>query len=118
MATGSLVSEPIRIDVHTRDKQRGKFAKIVVEIDLLKPLKGKVELQGKSYLVEYEGLPTVCYNCGCTDHCMASCPLLWVLRLLDRIRGPNPNRSFMVVLVLFLHWYRRRRTLSPELENG
>ncbi|KAJ4839675.1 hypothetical protein Tsubulata_019205 [Turnera subulata] len=35
----SLVGKTIRIDVKTRDAERGKFAKVVVEVDLMKPLK-------------------------------------------------------------------------------
>ncbi|KAJ4837708.1 hypothetical protein Tsubulata_046094 [Turnera subulata] len=48
-----------------------------LEVDLLKPLRGKVDMQGKEWLVEYEGLSIVCYNCGSVDHCMAACPLLY-----------------------------------------
>ncbi|KAJ4843253.1 hypothetical protein Tsubulata_035371 [Turnera subulata] len=50
--------------------------RIAVEVDLLQPLKGKVEMQDETYNVEYEGLPTVCYNCRCVDHYIAACPLL------------------------------------------
>ncbi|KAJ4846495.1 hypothetical protein Tsubulata_004012 [Turnera subulata] len=45
-ALTSLVGEPLRIDVHTKEKQHGKFARMAVEVDLLKPLEGKVEMQG------------------------------------------------------------------------
>ncbi|KAJ4850484.1 hypothetical protein Tsubulata_022566 [Turnera subulata] len=45
-ALTSLVGEPLKIDLHTKEKQRGKFARMAVEVDLLKPLRGKVEMQG------------------------------------------------------------------------
>ncbi|KAJ4845063.1 hypothetical protein Tsubulata_015507 [Turnera subulata] len=46
-ALGDLVGESIRIDQATREYQRGRFAKIAVEVDLTKPLKGTILFRGK-----------------------------------------------------------------------
>ncbi|KAJ4842005.1 hypothetical protein Tsubulata_044327 [Turnera subulata] len=72
---GDLVSESIRIDHATREYQRGRFAKIAVEVDLTKPLKETILFKGKAQKVIYEGIPTICYNFGKADHSMAMCPL-------------------------------------------
>ncbi|KAJ4839501.1 hypothetical protein Tsubulata_049594 [Turnera subulata] len=52
---GDLVGESIRIDHATREYQRGQFAKIAVEVDLTKPLKGTILFKGKAQKVIYEG---------------------------------------------------------------
>ncbi|KAJ4835401.1 hypothetical protein Tsubulata_010566 [Turnera subulata] len=55
-------------------KGQGKFARVAVEVDLQKPLKGMVEVEDEEFLVMYEGLPTMCYEYGSTFHSLASCP--------------------------------------------
>ncbi|KAJ8750003.1 hypothetical protein K2173_013918 [Erythroxylum novogranatense] len=47
---------------------RGKFARIAVEIDLHRPLMPSIELDGETYLISYEGLPQVCVRCGVLGH--------------------------------------------------
>ncbi|KAJ4836438.1 hypothetical protein Tsubulata_045150 [Turnera subulata] len=56
------------------DGERGQFARVAVDVDLLSPLKGKVELDGELLRVSYEGLPQVCYVCGCVGHPTIACP--------------------------------------------
>ncbi|KAJ4836400.1 hypothetical protein Tsubulata_039886 [Turnera subulata] len=58
-----------------KEHQRGRFVKIAVEVDLTKPLKGTILFKGKAQKVIYEGIPTICFTCGKTDHSMALCPL-------------------------------------------
>ncbi|KAJ4829194.1 hypothetical protein Tsubulata_004822 [Turnera subulata] len=87
-ALGDLVGESIRIDQATREYQRGRFAKIAVEVDLTKPLKGTILFRGKEKAVIYEGLPTLCYSCGSADHTMDKCPLL-----SQSAEGSNPVTS-------------------------
>ncbi|KAJ4850979.1 hypothetical protein Tsubulata_046667 [Turnera subulata] len=73
---GDLVGETVKIDQARREHQRGRFAKIAVEVDLTKPLKGTIVFQGKEQKVIYEGLSTLCYYFGKIDHVMAVCPLM------------------------------------------
>ncbi|KAJ4832025.1 hypothetical protein Tsubulata_010272 [Turnera subulata] len=53
---------------------KGRFTKIAVEVDLSKPLKGTILFRGKDQRVIYEGLPTLCYQCGSACHTMDLCP--------------------------------------------
>lgn len=53
--------------------QRGKYARVCVEIDLNKPVLGRVGLCGVWYNVEYEGLHLLCSNCGCYGHLFRQC---------------------------------------------
>lgn len=47
-----------------------------VKIELDKPLVSVVEIDGWKQKVEYEGLPTICYNCGRVGHLNTTCPFL------------------------------------------
>ncbi|KAJ4828191.1 hypothetical protein Tsubulata_044822 [Turnera subulata] len=73
-ALGDLVGQSIRIDHATREHQRGRFAKIAVEVDLTKPLKGTIRFRGEAQKVIYEGLPILCYQCRSASHSMDRCP--------------------------------------------
>ncbi|KAK9232422.1 hypothetical protein WN943_022668 [Citrus x changshan-huyou] len=61
---GQIIGSVIRIDYNTESEQRGKFARIAVEIDLKSPLISQFHLDGKVQRVEYENLPVICFHCG------------------------------------------------------
>ncbi|CAN0928867.1 hypothetical protein LINGRAHAP2_LOCUS36719 [Linum grandiflorum] len=48
----------------TEEGARGKYARVCVEVDLTKPLLSKYKLEGKKYLISYEGLKDLCTICG------------------------------------------------------
>ncbi|KAJ1422816.1 Zinc finger, CCHC-type [Sesbania bispinosa] len=56
--------------------ERGKFARIFVEVDLRKVLISRFRLNGRVYHVEYEGLHLICFNCGRFGHRKECCPIL------------------------------------------
>lgn len=41
---------------------------MVVSVDLTKPLVFKIRIEGHLQWVEYEGLPTICFECGYYGH--------------------------------------------------
>ncbi|XP_057422339.1 uncharacterized protein LOC130716152 [Lotus japonicus] len=69
----SAVGTPIKVDMNTTDMQRGKYARICVEIDLSEPVLGRVGLCGVWYNIEYEGLHLLCSKCGCYGHLARTC---------------------------------------------
>ncbi|KAI9096026.1 hypothetical protein K1719_026173 [Acacia pycnantha] len=73
---GSVFGEVIKVDYNTDSGDRGKFARLAVSIDLTKPLISKIQVDGETIFVEYEGLPTICFHCGRYGHLQASCPEL------------------------------------------
>ncbi|KAI9078224.1 hypothetical protein K1719_039838 [Acacia pycnantha] len=73
---GSVFGEVIRVDYNTDSGDRGKFARIAVSLDLTKPLTSKIMVDGELIFVEYEGLPTICFQCGRYDHLQGTCPTL------------------------------------------
>ncbi|KAH9660249.1 DUF4283 domain-containing protein [Citrus sinensis] len=58
---GQLVGNVIKIDYHTKLRERGKFARIAFNLD------------GRIQKVEYEGLPIICYQCGKYGHNSTIC---------------------------------------------
>ncbi|KAI9122035.1 hypothetical protein K1719_006724 [Acacia pycnantha] len=71
---GSVFGEVIRIDYNTESGDRGKFSRLAVTIDLTKPLISKIQVDGEIIFVEYEGLPTICFDCGRYGHLKEACP--------------------------------------------
>ncbi|CAL1408400.1 unnamed protein product [Linum trigynum] len=73
---GNLIGRTIKLDYHTLTQQRAKFARLAVEVDLSRPLVPRIWLDDDWQPVEYENLPTVCFECGKIGHSSTSCPLL------------------------------------------
>ncbi|CAN1128365.1 hypothetical protein LINPERHAP2_LOCUS4586, partial [Linum perenne] len=70
---GDRIGKTVRIDNTTLEGCRGNFARISVEVDLSKPLLTKYRLRRRVRRIEYEGLHTICFNCGCYGHKDESC---------------------------------------------
>lgn len=73
-ALGNRIGKTIRVDLTTSKLSRGKFARLCVEVDLSKPLLPLFILREREYRVEYEGLHTLCFNCGRFGHVNSECP--------------------------------------------
>ncbi|CAI0397573.1 unnamed protein product [Linum tenue] len=73
---GNLIGRTIKLDYHTLTQQRAKFARLAVEVDLSKPLVPRIWLDDEWQAVEYENIPTACFECGRIGHVSAACPLL------------------------------------------
>ncbi|OMO87284.1 reverse transcriptase [Corchorus capsularis] len=72
---GGKVGRVIKIDQVTDEGTRGKFARVCVELDLSKPLKPRLTVEGRDVLIEYEGLSLICFDCGIFGHRKSDCPL-------------------------------------------
>ncbi|KAH7852450.1 hypothetical protein Vadar_024929 [Vaccinium darrowii] len=62
------LGRPIRADSTTMEIERGRYARVCVEIDLSKPVKSRILIEGKVYRVEYEHIPLMCFGCGHIGH--------------------------------------------------
>ena len=74
MTVGSKIGKPVHIDDAASTVSRGHYARICVEIDLLKPLVTKFKLRRKVKKLEYEGFYLVYFGCGLYGHRKESCP--------------------------------------------
>lgn len=64
----SVIGKPIRVDQNTLNVERGRFARVCMEIGLSLPVVRKFWLRGHWYRAEYEDLHLICSNCGCCGH--------------------------------------------------
>lgn len=72
-ALATAVGKPIKVDIRTIDASREKFARVCVEIDLDKPVVGKIWFRNRWFHVEYEGLHLLCSKCGLFGHPGRNC---------------------------------------------
>lgn len=72
---GNRIGRTVRVDQNTLYLERGKYARLCVEVDLTKPLLAMFELQGRFYSIEYEGLHLLCLSCGRFGHYVEGCPI-------------------------------------------
>ncbi|KAI9085653.1 hypothetical protein K1719_032496 [Acacia pycnantha] len=70
---GNAIGKAIRLDVHTAQRARGKFARICVELDLTKPLVLEFDVEGQVLSVVYESLGMLCNKCGWFRHSKEGC---------------------------------------------
>lgn len=68
------LGNPIKVDLTTLNFERARFARVCVEVNLKKLLKGTVMVNGERYFVAYEGLPNICSGCGLYGHLIHNCP--------------------------------------------
>lgn len=73
-AIEEVIGQVLKIDYNTEGFDKARFARMAVKLDLTKPLVSKIKLDGLTQLVEYEGLPTICYSCGRYGHLDVTCP--------------------------------------------
>ncbi|XP_027184123.1 uncharacterized protein LOC113782432 [Coffea eugenioides] len=73
MAVGNCVGKAIKVDQRTLTAERGKFARIYVEVDLKKPLTPFIWVNQDLQRIEYEGLHQICFNCGQYGHIAEHC---------------------------------------------
>lgn len=74
MGIAKGLGTPIKDDLTTLKLERARFARVCVEVNLKKPLKGTMVINGGSYFVSYEGLTNICSSCGLYGHLVHTCP--------------------------------------------
>lgn len=70
---GNLLGRALKVDHTSMRVERGKYARICVEINLKKPLGSRIKINRKAFNVEYEGLSQICFNCGLYGHVSDNC---------------------------------------------
>ncbi|XP_021598885.1 uncharacterized protein LOC110604906 [Manihot esculenta] len=75
---GSMIGKVIKIDERTLLATRGCFARLVVTVDLTKPLITRILVNENLKVIEYEALPIGCFYCGVYGHIKDNCPKLVV----------------------------------------
>ncbi|KAJ4835821.1 hypothetical protein Tsubulata_031362 [Turnera subulata] len=68
------IGKPIRIDINTLQAERGKFARLAIEVEFNKPLVNWVEIEGTWFKVKYKDIPEFCFGCGMIGHIAETYP--------------------------------------------
>ncbi|CAA7030619.1 unnamed protein product [Microthlaspi erraticum] len=74
MGIAKGLGKPVKVDLTTMNFERARFARVCVEVNLAKPLKGTILINGDRYFVAYEGLNVICSGCGLYGHLVHNCP--------------------------------------------
>lgn len=61
---GNRVGRVIKVDKNTMQHERGKYARICVQVNLSKPLLAFFSIKDRKYRIEYEGLHLLFLRCG------------------------------------------------------
>ena len=78
---GEAIGTVLRIDAYTANGARGRFARLCVQVNLDKPLIKTVKIGRLAQIVLYEGLNSLCFECGRIGHRKETCPYV--------IKGPQ-----------------------------
>ncbi|XP_028077798.1 mucin-2-like [Camellia sinensis] len=70
---GNTLGKLHKMDIHTVNGDRGRFARLCIQIDLAKPLIAKITVRSSLVKVAYEGLSSVCFHCGLIGHRVGEC---------------------------------------------
>ena len=70
---GQAIGPILRIDAHMASNVRGRFARICVQVNLDKPLIYSIQIGKMVQKVQYEGLNSLCFDCGRMGHRKKSC---------------------------------------------
>ncbi|KAL4324878.1 hypothetical protein GQ457_11G030110 [Hibiscus cannabinus] len=69
----AVIGRVIKMDYNTKEASRGKFARLVVLVDLNKPLKACIGIDNFVQHLEYEGVQHICFGCGVYGHSKEEC---------------------------------------------
>ncbi|KAI9127053.1 hypothetical protein K1719_001612 [Acacia pycnantha] len=70
---GNAIGKAIKLDIHTAQRARGKFARMCVELDFTKALILEFNVEGHVLSVVYESLGLLCTICGWFGHNKEGC---------------------------------------------
>ncbi|KAK3205340.1 hypothetical protein Dsin_019386 [Dipteronia sinensis] len=68
-----MLGNTCKVDHIIESQARGRFARICVEIDITKPLKGALSVNDRTIKVEYKSLGLICFICGRIGHSKELC---------------------------------------------
>lgn len=102
---GDKIGKTLKVDVHIikenqiegemNSTERGRFARISVEVNLEKKLVPRIKIRNRTYLIEYEGLNLIFFSCGIYGHHKETCPLTRRSDYNSNMEGDNNSTKNM-----------------------
>nr|POE69593.1 uncharacterized protein CFP56_14399 [Quercus suber] len=89
---GRAIGPVLRIDANTADGVRGRFARLCVQVNLDKPLEKTIYLGKLKQVIQYEGIRTLCFECGRIGHYREACPFV-VREYSTSTQGSSENNG-------------------------
>ncbi|KAI8550986.1 hypothetical protein RHMOL_Rhmol06G0149500 [Rhododendron molle] len=83
------LGKPLKVDINTIEGIRASYARVCVELDLSQPLEVSVAIRNEDYLIEYEHIHLICFDCGRVGHRKESCSSR--VGLSSQVAGENPT---------------------------
>lgn len=63
----------VKVDKNTLSRERGKYVRLCIQVNLIKLMLVMFSIKGRYYKVEYEGLHLLCRLCGRFGHSTGGC---------------------------------------------
>ncbi|KAI7987656.1 hypothetical protein LOK49_LG13G02972 [Camellia lanceoleosa] len=70
---GAKLGTLLKIDVHIENGNKGRFARLCIQVDLSKPLIAKIKIGTITQRVSYEGISSICFDCGRLGYKRGNC---------------------------------------------
>jgi hypothetical protein len=91
---GNRVGKTVKVDKNTLTQERGKYARLCVQVNLTRPLLAMFTIKGRKYNIEYEGLHMLCTTCGRFGHYKEGCPnKVKATEGITEVRAGNDHRD-------------------------
>ena len=71
---GTAIGPVLRIDAYTANGARGCFARMCIQVNLDKSLVRSIFLGKLKQIIQYEGVESLCFECGRIGHKKEACP--------------------------------------------
>ena len=89
----SAVGKPVKVDVVTTNGDRGKFARVCVEVDLSKPVVKRVKVEDQWQTVEYASLQLICGRCNCYGHAQRDCSIREEVSMNEKAKAVTAEKD-------------------------
>ncbi|KAI5399036.1 hypothetical protein KIW84_064416 [Lathyrus oleraceus] len=71
-----MIGKTMKIDRNTLSREKGKYVRLCIQVNLLKPFLAMFSIKGRHYKIEYEGFHLLCLSYVRFGHNSDGCPII------------------------------------------